>query len=307
MDPFSAEGELLTIHNAFHQGQYQAVLDFDTSSLSQSNVTTARVLKLRAQVASGDAQGAISSAKKENGPDFKAVNALAQYSLGDTSGAETQVDQLIESSSENATVQILGGIVLQAAGRTEEALSLLSKHQGNLEASVLPEPISARSPLITQIHLQQNRTDLALKEVSAGRKWAQDSLLVNIAESWVGMRVGGESYQSAFYVFEEMAQTPSSTSSKSLVSQAVSELHLGRLPEAEAALNQALQNNESKKDIEAIANAVVLATMMGKSAEQERYLEELRKEKEDHMLLRDLEEKERLFDQALGKYAAKVA
>ena len=43
--------------------------------------------------------------------------------------------------------------------------------------------------LITQIHLQQNHTDLALKEVSAARKWAQDSLLVNIAESWVGMRV----------------------------------------------------------------------------------------------------------------------
>ncbi|KAL8705911.1 MAG: hypothetical protein Q9201_001009 [Fulgogasparrea decipioides] len=321
MDPFSAEGELLTIHNAFHQGQYQAVLDFDTSSISQSNVTTARVLKLRAQIASGDAPGAKSIAKKENSPDFKAVNAFAQYSLGDISSAEKQVEQLIESSSENATVQILGGIVLQAVGRTEEALSLLSKHQA----------------LITQIHLQQNRTDLALKEVSAARKWAQDSLLVNIAESWVGMRVvcrsslspspfpkpisiynqqltqclstvqGGESYQSAFYVFEEMAQTPSSTSSKSLVSQAISELHLGRLPEAEAALNQALQNNESKKDIEAIANAVVLATIMGKSAESERYLEELRKEKEDHVLLRDLEEKGRLFDQAMGKYAAKVA
>ncbi len=40
-----------------------------------------------------------------------------------------------------------------------------------------------------QIHLQQNRTDLALKEVQAARKWAQDSLLVNIAESWVGLRL----------------------------------------------------------------------------------------------------------------------
>ena len=40
-----------------------------------------------------------------------------------------------------------------------------------------------------QIHLQQNRTDLALKEVTAARKWAQDNLLVNIAESWVGLRV----------------------------------------------------------------------------------------------------------------------
>ncbi|KAL8761705.1 MAG: hypothetical protein Q9184_002209, partial [Pyrenodesmia sp. 2 TL-2023] len=242
MDPFSAEGELLTVHNAFHQGQYQAVLDFDTSSLSESNVIPARVLKSRAQIANGDAKGAISSIQKESAPDFAAVKAFAQYSLGDTSAATKQIEQLVESSSENATVQILGGIVLQADGRTEEALSLLSKHQGNLEAIAL----------ITQIHLQQNRTDLALKEVSAARKWAQDSLLVNIAESWVGMRVGGESYQTAFYVFEEMAQTPSSTSTKSLVSQAVSELHLGRLPEAEAALNQALQN--APKDIEAIAN-----------------------------------------------------
>lgn len=43
--------------------------------------------------------------------------------------------------------------------------------------------------VIVQIHLQQNRTDLALKEVQAARRWAQDSLLVNLAESWVGMRV----------------------------------------------------------------------------------------------------------------------
>jgi coatomer protein complex subunit epsilon len=43
--------------------------------------------------------------------------------------------------------------------------------------------------LIVHIHLQQNRTDLALKEVIAAKKWAQDSLLINIAESWVGLRV----------------------------------------------------------------------------------------------------------------------
>ncbi|KAL9582310.1 MAG: hypothetical protein Q9212_003368 [Teloschistes hypoglaucus] len=301
MDPFSAEGELLTIHNAFHQGQYQAVLDFDTSSLSQSNITTARVLKLRAQIANGDVQGALASIEKEKGPDFDAVRAFAQHSKGETSTAEKQIEQLVEKFSENATVQILGGIVLQAAGRTEEALSLLSKHQGNLEAIAI----------ITQIHLQQNRTDLAHKEVSAARKWAQDSLLVNIAESWVGTRVGGESYQSAFYVFEEMAQTPSSTSAKSLVAQAITELHLGRLPEAEAALNQALQQHQQQQqqqqkndDVEAVANAVVLATLMGKREEQERYLKELRG---GHALLVDLEEKGRAFDAAAGKYAAKVA
>ena len=43
--------------------------------------------------------------------------------------------------------------------------------------------------LIVQIHLQQNRSDLAEKEVKAARRWAQDSLLVNLAEAWVGMRL----------------------------------------------------------------------------------------------------------------------
>jgi len=45
-----------------------------------------------------------------------------------------------------------------------------------------------RVALVVQIHLQQNRLDLASKEATNARKWAQDSLLVNIAESWVGMR-----------------------------------------------------------------------------------------------------------------------
>lgn len=45
-----------------------------------------------------------------------------------------------------------------------------------------------RVALIVQINLQQNRTDLAAKEAGNARKWAQDSLLVNIVESWVGMR-----------------------------------------------------------------------------------------------------------------------
>jgi hypothetical protein len=46
-----------------------------------------------------------------------------------------------------------------------------------------------RLALIVQIRLAQNRTDLALKEVQSAKKWAQDSLLVNLAESWAGLRV----------------------------------------------------------------------------------------------------------------------
>jgi len=48
-----------------------------------------------------------------------------------------------------------------------------------------------RLALTVQIRLALNRTDLALKEVQAAKKWAQDSLLVNLAESWVGLRIVG--------------------------------------------------------------------------------------------------------------------
>lgn len=48
--------------------------------------------------------------------------------------------------------------------------------------------INTSVALIVQIHLLQNRADLAAKEAQRARKWAQDSLLVNLAESWVGMR-----------------------------------------------------------------------------------------------------------------------
>lgn len=294
MDPFSAEGELLNIHNAFHQGQYHTVVDFDTSSLSPENKIPARILQLRAQIAVGQAKEVLASIGREgNAPDFAAVKAFAQYSSGNTSNAVSEIESLVETESENTTVQLLGGTVLQAAGKTEEALSLLSKHQGNLEAIAL----------IAQIHLQQNRTDLALKEVQAARKWAQDSLLVNIAESWVGLRVGGERYQQAFYVFEEMAQAPSTSATKSLVGQAVAELHLGRLPEAEAALQQAVQKDPN--DMEALANSIVLGVISGKdTSEHTSSLEGIAPE---HPLLVDYQEKSSFFDQAAGKYSAKVA
>lgn len=111
------------------------MIDFDTSSLSSENKTPARVLQLRAQIASGGAKGVLSSIKNEGKtPDFAAVKALAQYATGNTSDAVSQIESLVETESENATVQVLGGTVLQAAGKTEEALSLLSKHQGSLEA-----------------------------------------------------------------------------------------------------------------------------------------------------------------------------
>ncbi|KAK0643099.1 coatomer epsilon subunit-domain-containing protein [Cercophora newfieldiana] len=293
MDPYSAEGELINIHNHFHQGQYQEVIDFDTSALSSENALPARVLQLRARVALGQAEDVLADVQGESEPELEAVGALAEQALGRSEAAVKTIQKLAETAADNATVQVVGGTVLQAAGNSEEALALLSQHQGNLEAVAL----------IVQTHLQQNRNDLAVKEVAAARRWAQDSLLVNLAESWVGLRLGGEKYQQAFYVYEELAQAPATSSVRSLVSQAVAELHLGRTEEAEQALEQALK--KEPEFAEAIANLLVLSVITGKDATE--FTTSLAKVDPQHPFLTDLAEKSELFDKAATKYKAKVS
>ncbi|KAI1013184.1 hypothetical protein LB503_001714 [Fusarium chuoi] len=293
MDPYSTEGELINIHNHFHQGQYQEVIDFDTSSFSPDNALPARILVLRARLALGQAEDVLDDVKGDSQPELQALGALAEFNLGKADSAVETIEKLASSAADNTTVQVIGGTVLQAVGKSEEALALLTQHQGSLDAV----------SLIVQIHLQQNRTDLALKEVSAARRWAQDSLLVNLAESWVGLRVGGEKYQQAFYVFEELAQAPSTSSVRSLVSQAVCELHLGRTEEAQAALEQALEKDANNAD--AIANLLVLNVISGNQSDE--FAQKLRGIKPNHPFLADLEEKSALFDKAATKYSPKVS
>lgn len=59
---------------------------------------------------------------------------LAQHVAGDEAEALKGAEELITNHSDNTTTQVLVGTVLQAQGKSEDALSLLSKHQGSLEA-----------------------------------------------------------------------------------------------------------------------------------------------------------------------------
>ena len=127
--------ELINIHTAFHAGAHQQVLDFDTSSFSSSNALPVRVLKARSQIALGQAQAVSSELASEKTPDLVAVKLLADLEQGKdvTSAARKLTEQY---GQENLTVQIIGGIILERAGETDEALALLSKHQGSLDAYV---------------------------------------------------------------------------------------------------------------------------------------------------------------------------
>lgn len=111
------------------------MIDFDTTALSPENQLPARVLKLRAQIALGQTSEVLSAvSSEEDTPDLAATKALAQQVAGDADAALQLARDLAENYPDNCTVQALAGTVLQAQGHSEEALALLSKHQGNLEA-----------------------------------------------------------------------------------------------------------------------------------------------------------------------------
>lgn len=180
-----------------------------------------------------------------------------------------------------------------------------------------------------------NRLDLAQQEVRKARNWAQDHLLVNLAEAWVGLREvrrprarslhharcdifrthadsvkGGPKYQPAFYVYEELATAPptipissgfTSSNTTTLLGQSICELHLGRLPEAEAAMTQALEQEPENADV--LANAVVLNTVAGKHREAKGFRERLGRVDPQHELVVGVKDKMTAFDAAKSKYS----
>jgi coatomer protein complex subunit epsilon len=87
------------------------------------------------------------------------------------------------------------------------------------------------------------------------------------------------------------------------IAQSVAEIHLGRLPEAEAALQQVLSTDPD--DIQAITNTIVLNILAGKDATEAK--SSLESKAPNHPFLVDLKEKSDMFDEAATKYSAKAA
>lgn len=183
MDPFASDSELATLTQTFQQAQYASVLsDYSPSDFSPSNTLAVRILQYRAQIALHKHQEVLSSitaTEASSTPALAAVKALAEHCSSPTStSAVSTAETLANEHGSDTTVQICAGTVLARAGQGEEALKLLSKHEGSLEAVML----------IVQTHLGMNRADLASKECKSARGFAQDALGVNLAESWVGVR-----------------------------------------------------------------------------------------------------------------------
>ncbi|CAN6597433.1 hypothetical protein TRVA0_001S04258 [Trichomonascus vanleenenianus] len=293
MDPFSDSGELFSVQQAYYAGDFNRVISIDISNFSEDARVKAQVLVSRAKIQLGKAKDVISEFGQSTVPALQMTRAFAEYHTGAKEVALSAAKKLIEKhGSEDATVQYLGGVLYVLESKDEEALALLSKHQGSLEC------IS----LLVQIYLKQDQLDKAQKEVDAAKKWAQDNIVFNLAESWVDLRQGGEKAQLAYYIFEEL-NAGNSPTVKSLVGQSVAKFAQNHNDEGEEYINEALSLEPT--NAEALANCIVSAIIAGKDYSE--YESRLQKAQGDHPSLIDLQAKEKLFQKVVEKYQPQTA
>ncbi|KAF9315321.1 hypothetical protein BG003_003148 [Podila horticola] len=307
------ENTLFAIRNLYYSGNYAQVIADTTAPRhrAQASAATAHEYDLflfRALIALKNYAKVAQEITESHALGLQALKAQAVYldavQSADTAGRDAALAHLREMLQVQnpddlnpevtaLEVKVVVGQVLASEGLVEEALGVLLPHGNHLESVAV----------VVQIYLQMNRLDLAKKEVESCKAWAEDAMLAQLMEAWVGLRVGGgDRYQNAYYIYEEIATSSTSPTVKSMVGEAVCNIQMGQYPEAEGILQEALAKEPTNTD--AIVNQIVLSTLLSKPAEDINALvQQLQSVAPNHAYLQDLDLKSSLFDRAAQRFA----
>ncbi|KAI8367342.1 coatomer epsilon subunit-domain-containing protein [Choanephora cucurbitarum] len=290
---------LFGIRNLFSVGNYQTVINEVSSSrglFSTEAKLEAQTFLYRSYVAQGKYNLVINDIGNAEEAPLKAIKLLAEYlsNKGNAADYVTKANALLEEGANriHPVVQVTIATLLVHAGHLEDALRTLHSRQKKLECSALA----------VQIYLLMDRLDLARNEVASVKTWAEDALLLQMMEAWVDLRVGGEKYQEAFYIYEEFGQSSTAQTVKVLNGQAAANLTLGRYPEAESLLLEA--QNKDSNDPDTIINMIACAILTAKPQDVvNRYVSQLKEVAPEHPYIKDLDLKSSLFDRCASRYA----
>ncbi|KAI8092204.1 coatomer epsilon subunit-domain-containing protein [Gilbertella persicaria] len=293
------ESILFGIRNLFSVGNYQTVINESNSShglFSTEAKLEAQTFLYRSYIAQGKYNLVINFTEHSEEAPLKAIRLLAEFSSNKTNSAEyiTKANALLEEGANriDPVVQVTLATLFVQTGQLEDALRTLHSRQKKLECCALA----------VQIYLLMDRLDLARNEVASVKSWAEDALLLQMMEAWVDLRVGGEKYQEAFYIYEEFGQSSTAQTVKVLNGQAAANLTLGRYPEAESLLLEA--QNKDSNDPDTIINMISCAILTAKPQDVvNRYVGQLREAVPEHPYLQDLDLKSSLFDRSASRYA----
>lgn len=305
---------LFEVQSLFYQGAYQGCVDLAISSTkaarSSDPATISTLLyAARSHLALSNPAAALALLRslQSQEPHVRAVTALAKFtaarSQGDADGMARETVVLTELLDDAVLGEDKGEVIRCAAatalfldGDAEEALTTLGI--GNATSREL-ECVALGVHILLAIH----RLDLAEQEYLAARVWADDSLLIQLIEAWLGLAKGGRATQQAFYVYDELAQNPSAAGTRnavaSLVGKATALAASGDVAGAGKQLDDALRLDPTHAD--ALANKATLAAYSAQPAHD--YLQQLRTAHATHPLLTEYAALEQQFDALAATYA----
>jgi len=297
--------------SAFHARQLFAQGSFSACIATIESIGSAspslKLYAARSHIALGQFDKGQAIVESIDSPAATATKLLADSVKADGSDGGAAADEAFEllealgDDADGTTRAIAGTVLAREEDYRQQAIEVLSAGMKQEDQECVA--------LLVQLYLSIDRLDLAKQTYTAAKVWAEDSLLIQLCEAWIGLKQGGEEdggYQAAFYCYDEMSQLPSANNVVVLNGKAVAQAALHRWPEAEAPLSEAAQIDPNHPT--SLANAAALAVLSGKPAgTSDQYTETLQKVAPSHPMLQDLAEKEALFDEAAGRFTVSAS
>ncbi|SNX82740.1 related to coatomer epsilon subunit [Melanopsichium pennsylvanicum] len=304
------ESTLYQVQSLFYQGAYQGAIDLALSTTSNARSSdpslistllyAARSHLARSPSDPASALSLLSSLPSQ--PHVQAIQSLAKFiqaqlqSNSDIQSAEIVnltelLDHAVVGEPKGEVIRCAAATALYLDGDAEEALNTLSVTGSGGSKEI--ECVALGVHILLSIH----RLDLAENEYLAARAWADDSLLIQLIEAWIGLAKGGRSTQQAFYVFDELAQNPSASGTvnaiPNIIGKATALAANGDWTAANKQLDEALRLDGGNAHI--LANKAVVAARIDGSQASETYLQQLKQINATHPLIVEYEALQKAF------------
>jgi len=291
--------ELFEVRTALYTGNYQQCINEAQKLKVGPEIQTDRdVLMYRAYIAQRKYGVVLDEVNSSSSSELQAVRRLADFISSDASKREKILLELDSKMSGNVTVSDSCFLLMSAS---------IYVHDSNFDAALrtLHQSDSLECiALMVQTLLKLDRVDLAKKELKRMQDSDEDSILTQLAQAWFNLAMGGEKFQDAYYIFQELADKFTATTLL-LNGQAACHMAQGRYDDAESVLQEAMDKDSNCA--ETLVNMIVLTQHLGKAPEvSNRYMSQLKDTHRGHPFIRDLLSKENEFDRLAKNYAVTV-
>lgn len=291
--------ELFDCKNYYFIGSYQQCINEcqKAKPTAPESQLERDVFMYRAYIAQRKYRVVLDEIHTSSPPQLRPLRILAEY-FSNPGRRDAIVASLDEQMSGSVDVSNHTFVVVAAAIYT---------HERNYDAAlrILHQDDSLEScAMNVETCLLIDRLDMARKELKIMQEKDEDATLSQLAQAWVNIYMGGEKYQDAYYIFQEIIDKYGSSASL-LNGQAVCLINQGKYEEAESLLQDALEKDNNNPDT--IINMIVVAKFTNKPEVTSRFLSQVRESNGDHQFVKEGAAKEALFDTLVNQYRVGVA